>query len=217
MEGVPPSKTIEGFFGGDYGLPSLSIGRVWIRVDGGSPCYHCDSYVYRLHRETGRAGPPEPHSTRVKEDLDDPRLWPPLCSPLRRTPNPEYDPDENSAFRFDQPLVFGTRALDWEPRNRVVLRRCGSRTTRVVTRSRRAQMFQVGGGFISWLEQTSYPERDGSGYAVVYEIATGKRRRWRIPGAGNPNVSVSHTRGHVYVDKTGPSGRASRRFVATMQ
>jgi hypothetical protein len=97
-----------------------------------------------------------------------------------------------------------------------VLRRCGSRRAKLLTRSRDAQGFQAGGGYVTWLDQSPVPEKDGAGHAVAYEIATGRRWRWPIPGPINPNVSVSHTRHHLFVDKRDSRRVASRRFVATL-
>lgn len=212
---VPSSSAIRGAFGGDNGLASAYVGKEWIQIYSMSPCYHCDSWVARVGRETGEPGPREPRSLRVYEDLDHPRLWAPLCDPFRRTKNPDYDPDENSAFRYDDPWMFGRRALVYGRRG-ISVQRCRSRRRTVVSRTHwdKWNHLQVGGGFITWLHQDGIEaiEERGKSYAVAYEIATRRTRRWRIPGPNNPNTSVSHTRGRLFVDKRGSTGAASRRY-----
>ena len=166
--------------------------------------------MVRLSREFGEYGPEDPQTRRVYESLDHPKLWLPLCDPLRRIPNPHYDPTEFSAFRFWDPLVFGRRAISFDRHDRPVLRRCGSRRAKLLTRSRHAQEVQVGGGFITWLEL--HPDTD-RGSVVAFRVATERLRRWRIPGPPNGNVRVAHTRRRLFIDKIGESGgRASRRY-----
>jgi hypothetical protein len=207
-----PEQFVHGLFSPDYGLPVVSVGRRWIQLYGGPDCYHCDDWVVRLSREFGEPGPEEPSSRRIYEDLDDPRLWVPLCPPLRRMPNPHYDPSEFSAFRYFDPTVFGRRALTFDSHLRPSLRRCGQRRGKRLTRSRNAQAVQVGGGFVTWLDKDPASET-ARGVAVAYELATRRRRRWRIPGPANQQVSVSHTRRRLFIDKVGEENfRASRRY-----
>jgi hypothetical protein len=208
------STSAPSLFGGDGG-PSLTMGRRWIEAVLDS-CYHCDVVVTHLDRNTGKMGPREPRATNVHLDLDDHRLWAPLCSPFRRTRNPDFDPEFGSPFRFVEPLMSGRYGVEFDVHGWLVLRRCGSRRVTVLTRSHDAQLVQIGGGVVSWLDQSPIPEEDGPGHAVAYDIARGNWGRWRIPGAANSNVSVSHTRGHLYVDKRGTTGRASRRYVAAL-
>ena len=213
---VPSSPAIRAAFGGDGGLPSVYVGKRWIQIHSSSPCYHCDSWVARIDRETGEPGPKEPRSRRVYEDLDHPALWAPLCRPFRRQKNPDYDPYENSAFRYDDPWMFGRRALVFGRRKGIYIQRCGSRRRTLVdgVKFDRWSYLQTGGGYLTWLEQDDMEamEERGRSYAVAHELATGRTRRWRIPGRNNPNTSVSHTRGRLYVDKRGPSGYATRRY-----
>jgi hypothetical protein len=193
------------------GLPydaSITVGRTWIRAEGESDCNHCGSYVEHVHRDTGAAGPRDPKSPRLYADLDDERLWVPLCSPLRRPRNPTYD-GYGEYVKFAVPRVVGrtmvTLLADYTE-DRVIVERCGSRRRTVVVRTNPGDV-RLSERFVTWAEG-----RD----AVAYEIATRRVRRWRIPGPANSEVSVSSTRRRVFVDKRDSRGIASRRFVATV-
>jgi hypothetical protein len=205
---VPRNAPVNSLFDPD-GVPSLTVGKVWIRADGYASCHRCGPYFHHFRRDTGEAGPRDPESARVYDDLDDQRLWTPLCSPLRRPPSPTFD-DFDDHVRFAAPWMIGRTMVTLEAghdKSRVTSRRCGSRRETLVTRSPHAHHHAIGARFVTWVEGR---------YAVAHEIATKRVRRWRIPGPARQSVYVSSTRRRVFVDKRDARGVASRRFVATL-
>ncbi len=196
-----------------------AVGRAWVEVtvDLG---YHSPVYPAWIERATGRVVADDPGDLSQYPDLDAPELFAPLCAPLRRRRNPEWDEEEQYGPRWIAPDIHGRRALDLS-HGALVLRRCGSSRTTVVTRSRDWDVAYFAGDRVSWIEQDGLAaidgKRRGRGRVRTRDVTTGRVRSWPVPGGINPNLYVVHTRRHVFLDKLGSGLHAGRYAIDLSQ
>jgi hypothetical protein len=181
------------------------VGRVWLELlpDFG---YHSAEDPAWVERATGRVIYDDPGDLTKHADLDDPALFVKLCDPLRRRRNPQFDELEGGTSRYIGPTLSGDAALDLRGEDTLILRRCGTRRTTVLTRTHTWLSASIGGGRAAWIDR---------GRLLLYDVATGARRSFAIPGARTRDVDVLATRAHVFVDK-GAGGDNVRRYAVEL-
>ena len=132
----------------------------------------------------------DPGDLHKRVDLDAADLWVPLCSPLTRRKNPEWDTDSQYGSQYSGPNVVGTRALDVR-RGDLVLRTCGSAAARVITRSPRWEGAFFAGTRASWLDQDRpaalFRRERGRARVGTFDLVTG-----RVRGAGRGEPERLH-------------------------
>jgi hypothetical protein len=100
-------------------------------------------------------------------DLNRPELTRPLCAGLERSRDPEAD-DENGPPYL--PMVYrGRRAIEYA-HGRVRLWRCGVHRPRVIKKCA-CQDVNLASGLVTWADTR----------ARAVDLASGKRRAWRLP------------------------------------
>jgi hypothetical protein len=197
---VPATPEVVGMFNADA-VSVEAIGRTWLQValDLG---YHSPTDPVWVERATGRVVGKDPGDLSKHADLDDAALFVPFCKPLRRRRNPDYDALTDPT-RYLGPTVFGDRAIDFRG-DALILRRCGSARSTVLTRAKDWKAAWIGRGRVSWVDQDDVRAivGDPRGRARVwtYDIATGRRRHWTVPGPLSANVDVVSTRAHLFID-----------------
>jgi hypothetical protein len=211
---VPSTDASTGLFNADsVGVDGL--GKAWIAVTV-EVGYHAPTGPAWIERATGKVVGDDPGDLREQADLDAPALWAPLCAPLKRRKNPDYDAFEQYGSPYTGPTVVGTRAID-VAKGALVLRRCGSSKTRVITRSRDWESGWLGGARVSWVDQDGLRALDGDkrgrGRVRTFDALTGRVRSWPVPGKINPNLRVVHTRRHLFLDKYLANGKTARYAV----
>lgn len=173
--------------------------EVWVAIG-----YRSPSFPAWINRATGDETNLDAGDLHKHVDLDAAKLWVPLCSPLTRRKNPEWDADSQYGSQYIGPSVVGTRALDVR-RGDLVLRTCGAAAARVITRSPRWEGASFASTRVSWIDQDRqaalYRRERGRARVRTFDLVTGRVGTWAVPGAVNPNVSTVHTRRHVFVDK----------------
>lgn len=165
---VPATQSALSLFSAD----SVSVSRVgaawievWVELGYRSPAFH--GWV---NRATGEETNLDAGDLRKRVDLDAAELWVPLCSPLMRRKNPEWDSDSQYGPQSIAPEVVGTRALDVR-RGDLVLRSCGSAGARVITRSPRCSQ-------PSWAAQlAAHRRREDRGVSTLVGVARRGRGR----------------------------------------
>ena len=125
--------------------------EVWVAIG-----YRSPTFQGWINRVTGDETSLDPGDLHKRVDLDAAELWVPLCSPLTRRKNPEWDSDSQYGSQYIGPNVVGTRALDVR-RGDLVLRTCGFAAARVITRSPRWDGAFFAGTRVSWLDQDGRP------------------------------------------------------------
>ena len=207
---VPATQTLTGLFSADS-VDVMAIGSVWIElfVEVG---YHAPAFPAWVERATGRVISEDPGNLRQYANLDAPALWAPLCDPLRRWRDPDYDEIEAYGSPYVSPTVVGDRALEYTRDERLYLRRCGSSRRTIVTRSRTWHLVRFAGTRVSWIDglddRTLAGDPRARGRVYTYDAVTRRRRSWRMPGGVNPNPDVANTRRHLFIDKPSTSGSA---------
>jgi len=211
---VPATETLNSLFSADS-VDVTAIGSVWIElfVEVG---YHAPAFPAWVERATGRVVSEDPGNLRQYASLDAPALWAPLCDPIRRRRNPDYDEFEAFGSPYVSPTVIGNRALEYGRDERLYLRRCGSARRTRVSRSRTWHLVWFGGTRVSWVDglddRTLAGDPRGRGRVYTYNAVSHRYRSWPMPGGVNPNVYVVHTRRHVFIDKLSSSLRTTRRY-----
>lgn len=209
---IPSTDEQRRLFSADS-LSVTGVGASWIAVSG-DVGRHAPPLEVAVNRATGQLRSDEPSDLRLGADLDAKELWVPLCAPLRRRRNPDYDAEDGYSQRYFQPHVVGSFALDFNRADWLLLRRCGSRRSSVLSRSRWWHGSQLGGGLVTWIVQDGNQAveggRGGRGRVHVLELSTNRHRSWPIPGAINPNADAVHTRSRIYIDKPGSRYRVTR-------
>ncbi len=215
---VPATDAVKSLFNADS-VSVYGIGRVWIEASVNTG-YHGGDYPEWIERATGRVVGEHPGDLSKYPSLDAPELWAPLCPPLRRKRNPYWNPEEPYGLRWEPPDVVGQRAVDTE-HGELVLRRCGSARTTVITRSHDWSLWYFAGTRVSWIEQDGIAALDGKqrgrGRIRTRDVTTGRVRSWPVPGGINPNLYVVHTRRHVFLDKEGSGLHVSRYAIELSQ
>ena len=210
---VPSTERNRGLYSADS-VHAGSVGRHWIVVSYDTG-YHGNVYWVGVNRATGEVNADEPSDLGVHMDADSPELWTPLCRPLRRYRDPDWDEYTSYGSPFVAPYVVGQDAIVF-PRGKdhLVLRRCGRRARTTITRARHWQGARLASGYVTWLVQDPNAalagERRGRARIHLYSIASRRRRSWTVPGAINANTDVAHTRNRIIVDKPGSRYRVSR-------
>jgi hypothetical protein len=119
-------------------------------------------------------------------DLNRPGLTRPLCAPLQRSLDPwAGDPYVNGppylpmavAGRWAVELVPGRPTAE-DPPASVKLWRCGHRRPQVVARCHCWDV-SIGDGMVAW----------GGRRANAFDVASGRRRSWRLPRPGHARVA----------------------------
>jgi hypothetical protein len=210
---VPATRALRSVLDADsFGIDA--VGRVWIAVTVATG-YHGPVYPAWIERATGRVVTDDLGDVNTHADLDAPGLWAPLCAPLHRRRDPDYDPLEPYGSPFLEPTMAGRRGIDVAHSGALVMRRCGTRKARVITRSRTWGRAWIGASRVSWIDQRGIPALEGDprghGRVRTYDAVTGRVRSWPVPGAVNPNLHVVHTRRHVFIDKRS-TGLTARRY-----
>jgi hypothetical protein len=200
---VPAGSEIASLFEGTDGVGLGSVGRVWLEIwpDLG---YHSAEDPAWVERSTGRVIYDDPGDLTKHADLDAPSLFVKLCDPLRRRRNPQFDEFEGGTTHYVEPTLSGNAALDLRGEDTLILRRCGTRRTTVLTRTHTWLSAAIGGGRAAWIDR---------GRLRVYDVATGARDSFAIPGRRTRDVGVVATRDHVFVDKGTTAGGARRYAV----
>lgn len=187
------------FFADSVGVTAVGAAwiEVWVEVG-----YHAPAFNGWINRATGVETNLDRGDLSRHVDLDAAELWTPLCAPLRRFKDPDWDSEAQYGSPYIAPLVAGTRALEVR-RGDLVMRRCGSSRVRVITRSPDWDVPYLAAGRVSWIDQDGLAALDEleRGRGAVRTFAAGRVRSWPVPGKVNPNLQVVHTRSHVFVDK----------------
>jgi hypothetical protein len=215
---VPDTPQIAGLFDADS-MSVTGVGRLWIEVlvETG---YHAPTYPAWIERATGRLIVDDPGDLSKHADLDSPELFAPLCSPFKRRRDPDYDPLDQFGSPWIAPYVVGDLAIDVRA-SALVLLRCGSKRTTVITRSRHWDRPVFTGTRVVWIDQNGLRALDGDprgrGEVRAFDTATGRVRSWPVPGAVNPNIYVKPTRGHIFIDKAGSGQHVTRYAIDLSQ
>src|SRR3954447_7974886 len=169
--------------GGDFAL----VGRHWLygQRTVGSGGWQEFWFNWRTGLVRGE------HGARSAMDLDNARLGPRLCAPLRREPLGRPPPFPGWRQRFvdySYEPPFGLwRASDGD----LMLDRCGRakpvRIGRVRTTFDPPSDEQLGGGLVTWFHH---------GAAHLRALQSGRRRTWAVPSRG---TIVQHTRRRIFV------------------
>ena len=116
-------------------------------------------------------------------DLDSPDLTHRLCDPVERTPTPD-----GAAYDDGPPYLPMTSSGRWaveyvpeavEPTGAVRLWRCGERRPKVLARCLCGEI-GIGAGLVTWT---------GGYRARAYDLASGRRRSWRLSRRGSGAVA----------------------------
>jgi hypothetical protein len=203
----------------DAAFPSVDgflfdrVGSSWI--SGLAEAYH-DVNRFYLNWRTGEIRYPVGDAA-VAPDLDSPQLMVPLCSPLVRARNPDYDdPYSNPNWPFDEDLQYEPPFYLQGVGERVVLRQCGCCAAKRIGRS--AQSPQLGAGIVSWLHPlTRFVHGGRVGVRVnAYVAHSGRRYRRTYPRIRHDwsAVSLVHTRTRLYLNVAARRGWRTIRSAA---
>jgi hypothetical protein len=177
------------------------VGRVWLSVwvedvaDQWNPVW--------IKRVSGRAVSDVPADRALYANADAPHLWLRLCAPLQRRDEPRvFEPGRwGSPY---MPVVSERRGVDIVKRS-LVLRACGSPRAKVLTRSPWWIAAFSAGSRVSWIEdgpsRVFHGNTAGHGWVRTYDARTDRRHRWLVPGRPTNDMSVVHTRKHLFLDK----------------
>jgi hypothetical protein len=198
---VPATETSTGLFNADA-VSVDGVGAAWIAVTV-EIGYHAPTFPTWIDRATGKVAGDDPGDLHRSADLDAAELWAPLCAPLTRRKNPDYDPNEQYDWPYTGPTVIATRAID-VAKGALVMRRCGSSRTRVITRSRTWEDAWFGGARVSWLDRRRLR---------TFDATRGRVRSWQVPGTMNAYLTVTHTRRHIFLDKSANGSTVHRYAV----
>jgi hypothetical protein len=175
---VPEFDTLAGRYPQDDRFQLSAAGAFWVAGLGTrSSGPGADPFLidFRLARVRNRPR----LTTRQVLDLDQPNPAQTLCAPLRRRDSAvhayEYAPPFGLAQSRTSPSAPVTLLLD----------RCGQRRHRVIAHCRCTATLAEGA--VSWVS---------GDVAHVYEPATGRHLRWRLPVGG---AQIAHTAYRVYV------------------
>jgi hypothetical protein len=187
---------------GDFGTHPDSVGSDWIHSTTSGNHYSNHSVWSRIdgtaqRHEVDRGG------EREIEDLSDPALVRPLCAPLARERDPDYDDELNGGtgpfFPYQYEPPFGLRNRG----SQILLSRCGHTGSRIL--ERRGGSAQLLAGWVSWVRgwqvrgyfparkrkavwdvdafdpatQLGFEARHTKRYVVVSSLARGENR-WQV-------------------------------------
>ena len=180
------------FNGSSVGLSG--VGRHWLAVSTSDPRAGDVKSVVWINRTTGKVTT-DRGNLRQYPNLDAAGLWRRLCAPLTRRRSP-YD----SGPRFLGPRMVGRAGLERDG-DTILLRRCGTKAARVLTRSGLAVSEWFRGTRVTWIEQTgSLLFRDkkcDDGCIRTYDLTKDRFRTFTNTLFAQ---EVVHTRRHIFFD-----------------
>jgi hypothetical protein len=170
-----------------------SVGAYWTRgVEDGYHYSGIDSFV-PLSSEAKQAGTHWDDPTFVA-DLDTPELWRPLCQPLAREPNPDYDVSYDINGMPFLPFQYrGSYGLT-DSKKGLVLKRCGS--TRRVRLAKAATSFDLRPSMVAWVVDDTVHVRN---------LISGRDWIWRVKRTSSVTVALTDT--HVFITASDVRGR----------
>jgi hypothetical protein len=196
-----------------------AVGREWLRLRVSGYHYSGRGYV---NWRTGRLATGFPSRARAAADLDEPGLWRPLCSPLRRRRD-RSDPYDNHPFHRDYQYLppygltqrdGGDRAAGIRDGGALLLERCGQKRPTVLSRCWRwCADPKLGPRHVVWVEDGRLVMRRLADGATV-RLETGERAE----DLENARLSLTRARAYVSVPRSrySPNDYNSRGYSAAL-